>query len=768
MSQPVPSVSRRHLLQLTATAGVGAAAWQHLPRPAAAAEPLIIADQGRSDYAVCVGSGESAAVKYVAAELVDLLRQVTGAEVPVLEIPAKEGTSAPGPDSHRLIVGTQNPYAADFGPITGLGDDGYTTRRHRHDLLVAGTSDLGTLHGVYALIEGVLGVRWLTATETVVPRRTGRVAVPGSLLDTDSVPRFRFRHCHYGEARPAMFRHHRQLNGRRDWFDAPVPPGLDLWSSYWPEEKYLFFRDLVDDAALRQDDNIKFMSREARDQAVPKVVAFLKDRIAAGDDPVVGLIQWDRGTWQPDPDSRAFNEAHGGAAGAAMFDFVNEVAERVAKIIPEARLETEAYVWSIAPPTGMRIRDNVVITVCPIWAVRGQSLFHPANELQTGYLRGWAKLADNLVLWDYQTSFQSYLEPFPQWFDGFETIKELASIEQFQGVFVQGPWNTAGAEMGPLRVWVHSRLLRDPSLDTGELVDEFLAAYFGDAAESVRTYLDLLWHRKNELEDPLPEGGRVQTPLFDYPTVRAADQALARAEKAVRRDAALLRRVQIARFNLDYVIFMRAAGYREDARRAGETWDLDLVRRKQRSQAALKASGFSKINEGGGDPQFLVDNYYTGEPVPAAPPAAVDGLDPDQWHDFQEEAFTIWPLMTTIADDPDASDHRCARMDPRGSEWGVQVRLNRLPEGASWRLFVSLRIEAVTAPHTDVAANLGVYPPFGVEAPVKIGDLADRRYHEIELPGSYQRDDEQFLFVHNITNSTAIRVDRVFAVKIEE
>lgn len=48
----------------------------------------------------------------------------------------------------------------------------------------------------------------------------------------------------------------------------------------------------------------------------------------------------------------------------------------------------------------------------------------------------------------------------------------------------------------------------------------------------------------------------------------------------IRHDADLLQRVQIARFNLDYVIFMRAAGYRDDARRAGAPWDLDLVRRK--------------------------------------------------------------------------------------------------------------------------------------------------------------------------------------------
>lgn len=162
-----------------------------------------------------------------------------------------------------------------------------------------------------------------------------------------------------------------------------------------------------------------------------------------------------------------------------------------------------------------------------------------------------------------------------------------------------------------------------------------------------------------------------------------------------------------------------------------------------------------------------MDNYFTGEPVPASPPAAADGLDPDQWHDFQEGSFIIWPIMTTFAADPDASDHRCARMDPRGSEWGVQVRLDQLPAGTDWKLFVSLRIEAATAPHTDVAANLGVYPPFGVEIPVTIGDLADRRYHEIELPGSYQRDDEQFVFVHNLTGSTAVRVDRVFAVRAE-
>lgn len=745
----------------TAAGGLGAALWSHRPTAAGASEDVIFARSGKSNYAVFVDSSETQTIKHAAAELVDYVQRVTGIELPLVDESSDDGSRR-----GLLIIGKNSRHAEAFGTIDHLGDDGYTMRRRRHHVLIAGTSDLGTLHGVYAMVEDVLGVRWLTATETAIPSRRGRLTIPGKLLNRDSVPRFRFRHCHYGEAQPGVFRHHRQLNGRRDWFDDPVPDGLDVWSSYWPEEKYLFFKDLVDDENLLQDNNIKFMSTEARDQAVPKVIAFLEDRIADGDDPVVGLIQWDWATWEADPDSAAFAETHGGAKGAAMFDFVNEVAERVAEVIPAARLETEAYVWSIVPPTDMRIRDNVVITVCPIWAVRGQSLFHPANEKQTGYLRDWAKLANNLVLWDYQTSFSTYLEPYPQWFDGFETIKKLAEIEQFQGAFIQGPWNTKGAEMGPLRIWVHSQLLRDPSLDAIDLVDQFLSDYFGDAGPYIREYMDLMWSRKNELQDPLPEGSRVLSPLYDFDTISAADVILARAENVVVENADLVQRVQIARFNLDYVIFMRAPLYFEDIKRTGSDWDLDLVNRKERSQAAVKASGISMTSEGGGDPQALVDNYNTSKPTPAEPPRAVAGLDPDQWRDFQEVYFTIYPATTAFVQDGTSSNNQCARMDPKASEWGVQVPLSHLPGGAMWRLFVSVRTDSSTAQPTDIALTAGVYPPFDVLRSVTIGELADQNYHELELPGTYDRDSEELVFVHNITTSTAVYVDRIFAIKV--
>lgn len=763
-SQSPRSVSRRSVLQFGAAAGV-AAAFTAVAPPAAAAEAgrLPLTRDGRSTYAVVVGRNESAMVRRAGRELAELMRQVTGAAFPLVDEMTGRGVYP-----NLIVVGTKNPHAGRFGHIdpARLGDDGFAVRTDKKDILVTGPGELGTLHGAYWFLETQLGVQWYDDTAATVPTRP-TIEMRIADLNRDYVPRFRFRQLHYGEGFSGEHRHHLKLNGRRDMYGVQMPAELNTWSGYWPEDRPTFFRDLVTDKSLVQDENVQFMNEDARAQATTTVIRLINERIARGEDASLGIIQWDRNPWQPDPASQAFILAHGGAGGAAMFDFVNDVARRVRREIPQARLETEAYQWSIKPPTGMTIEDNVVITFCPIFAQRGKPIMDPANQEKADYLTGWAKICKNIVLWDYQTMFTNYLMPFPQWYDGFESIRQVAALPQVQGLFIQGVWNTKGGDMSALRTWVLSRLAWNPSLDVDATVKEFLDGYYGAAGRHIDAYMRTLWASK-EAHGPLSEASSYMSRIYPLDVVRKADNHLADAEAAIQNHAELVDRVQVARFNLDYVIFMRAPYYLKDLQTAGQTWEMDLENRKERARRAIALSGISRASEGGGDVAQIVEGFDVN-PVPPGdvpPPAAVAGLPADRWVDYQEDVIrNAAPWMTYMVSDQSASNHRAYRMDPNDSQWGVQFWLDALPEGALWRVFVTLRAETGTLAADTPVVETGIYPPFGVNVVKTAGDLSDGKYHEIEIPGAYMRDSSHLLYVQNLSRVPGVWVDRVFAIK---
>lgn len=57
-----------------------------------------------------------------------------------------------------------------------------------------------------------------------------------------------------------------------------------------------------------------------------------------------------------------------------------------------------------------------------------------------------------------------------------------------QGMYQDGE----SGEFGELRAYVMSKLMWDPSLDVEELISDFMAAYYGAAAEQMTDYLDSL------------------------------------------------------------------------------------------------------------------------------------------------------------------------------------------------------------------------------------------------------------------------------------
>ncbi|MFD2081798.1 Glycosyl hydrolase family 67 N-terminus [Actinopolymorpha cephalotaxi] len=732
--------------------------------PASAEDRRIrLADNGHTRYQIYCGAGEDATVRHAADELAHYLNAITSARFPVVV------SDDPPANPELLVVGRRNPLLRRFGSLdpANVGEDGFALRTRGRTALIAGVNSRGTLYGVYWLLDRVLGVRWFSADFTTVPHaRTLDVAT--AQLNGDQTPRFTYRQMYAGDAADPAYRHHNLLNGNRGWDDADIPTPLDTWSTYWPASPFGgTWRTMVPDQSLWSGGQILAMDERTRQMAADNLVAAIRKRIADGLDPSIGFDQQDA-DWQPDPASKTFVDQHGGALSAAVVDLANDVVTRVRKQIPQARISTQAYWFSFTPPTGIKVDDAVVLTVAPIQANFAHSLFADDNLEIGRQIQTWCRLANNIVVWDYLVDFASYIQPFPDYWAMADGIRTMAGRPQVQGYFGEHAYNAIGSEFVHLRTWVLGRLLWDPHQDADGLIREFLNGYYGPAAALVHRYMRLLRQSVEDTGARLTFSASVSSPYLNFDTMVAADHLMAQAESAVRESADFHKHLLAVRLNVDYVILMRIAEFQRTARERGIDWDPDTANRLDRFEDEIHAAGLTRYSEGGGTPEDLLRQLRIAT-APATPPATVAGLPPEDWADYQEPALRLYAPVITILDDPGASNGYTVRMPGNRPDWGVQLALESLPTNGSWKVYVTVRADTGSAAPDAAAMVAGVYPPFGNERTIKVSEVADGEYHELELPGVYQYDaaNPRYAWI-SPPNSSAVAyvyVDRIFAVR---
>ena len=111
---------------------------------------LTITKDGTSAAVIVVDKEASLPQQYAARELASFLKQVTGAQLPIVN-------HAPA-DKARLLVGPAAARLADAKFTTdGLGAEGIVIKTVGNDLILAGGEPRGTLYAVYNFLEGQVG-----------------------------------------------------------------------------------------------------------------------------------------------------------------------------------------------------------------------------------------------------------------------------------------------------------------------------------------------------------------------------------------------------------------------------------------------------------------------------------------------------------------------------------------------------------------------------------------------------------------------------------
>jgi hypothetical protein len=521
---------------------------------------IQIVAEGKSSYTIVVAQSPLPANTRAANELQSHLKEMSGVELAILD------DSKPLPD-HAILIGSGKHLDAVGVKLDAekLGNDGFVLKTVGEHLVIAGPGPRGSMYGVSDVLEK-LGVRWFTPKVTLVPKKP-TIELPA--LDETQIPAFEYREPYFTEAwnkdwaaRNKLIGHTLPLDASTGGniryadfvhsFDRLVPPALH---KDHPEYFPLIGGKRVSEYAQRCLTNPEVLKI-----TIEGVKAAFK---AAPDAVITTVSQNDTAKWCECDECKKLTAQYGGQHSGLYLWFVNQVAEAIEKEMPDKLIDTLAYQFTEAAPTGISPRKNVRVRLCPISNCQGHPYEkddYPASKAFVDNLKNWHKISgDTMYIWHYTTNFAHYLMPLPD-FAEFPADTKLYQRSGVKGVFFQGAYCGPGGSDAELRSWVMSRILWNPEADSGKAVSEWMNGVYGKAAPPMRQWFDLLHQRAADPKVHFTCYAPVPDSLFSGDVLPQGDKFFDEAEKLAAGDATASEYVAKNRLCLRYLKIARKAG----------------------------------------------------------------------------------------------------------------------------------------------------------------------------------------------------------------
>lgn len=517
--------------------------------------------EGSSQYKIFVSKDAAAPEKLAARELQAYLQQISGALLQV--------THESSGDSPFIYIGFQGaPESMTRGiSLDSFPNESYILRSDGTSLLIAGGGSRGTLYGTIGYLSDHLGCRWYTREVQKIP---SQASITLKKFEERQKPAFEYREAWYTEAYDARWALYNRLNPTI----APLPDSLGgsfrtypfahTFYNLVPAEKYYSahpeYFALVNGKRQKEKAQLCLTNPGTRAVSVSKVFEWI------GQHPDVDVFSVDQNDYMgycECPACKAVDDREGGPSGS-LIDFVNYVADTVAKVHPGTRIQTFAYTYSEVPPKHLKPSPNVTIRLCRYnyCSAHGIDECEHSKPFRNRY-ESWKKITERISVWDYFTDFSQYLMPYPNFASVTRNVKWYAENGAV-GLFAQGnkvPEN-GGGEFSELRAWVFAQLMWNPDRDGDGLIHEFVENVYGKAAPFVQSYIDMMhadvkadtshfsiWAQPIEVNYLKPE------------LIARADSLFMLAEQAASADQALAGRVELAYLPILYTkLFFYAIG----------------------------------------------------------------------------------------------------------------------------------------------------------------------------------------------------------------
>ncbi|MDO4587420.1 MAG: DUF4838 domain-containing protein [Planctomycetia bacterium] len=755
-------------------------------------DDLILAENGKTDFVIILPIDATPVQKSAANELQTTLKQMTEVDFPIqteTELNAnsemKQFVIGPSQTS-KILLGNEIDEAT-------LGYDSILLKRIGNSIILSGHPKRGPLYSVNTFLEDQLGCRYWTSAEYFIPKKE-KLTV--SKIDQVFTPKLEYRESFYRDSFNGPFAVKMKCNGNSnniseelgghhqfcffvhsfhwlipeekyfldhpDWFceiDGVRKVGYPDWANPSSETK-AFLEKLKPEQIHASGTQLCLSNEEMRKELVKNALARLESSPKAS---FISISQNDwHGYCRCEQCSKVAEEEESQAG--PLIRFVNKVAEDIEKVRPDIYVETLAYQYTRKPPKLTKPRDNVVVRLCSIECSFSQTLNEgEQNRTFKEDMEGWSKIAKNLFVWDYMTDFALYLLPFPNY-------RVLSSNINFYvdhhtiGLFEQGDYHCVTGDFVQLRNWIVSKMLWNPDLDQGELMDEFISGYYAPEFVPIyREYFDLLSDRVEESGIHL---GIFKTSTLDWMNLetmnRATElqnQAVELAHKLEKKDPqkydGLVHKVWRERIPLDLVWLQDYNRYKMESRLSGKpfkgpekpkTFAEDFAKR-------LDSCGLTQHKEWVGPNDFnifkqdLIDrnsDVETNEMIQDC----VKDIPENCWIAIQEFDMNKSKLgeWTFIVEDSAAVNGKAIKMPGSHFEWAVSWNVNRfLPMLKSstgndelppqFHLYAFVRCDAQT--NEGSAMTMGVYDSEAkkgiVHKDIPVSDISGSEYKMIDL-----------------------------------
>lgn len=458
----------------------------------------LVANGGKSDYAIIVPNDADSVVSYAAGELRHFLAEISGADLNILKEKDAAGMRGFILGPCKRISG-----AGLDGRIRQLREDGVLIKTVGPDIVLRGQNDRGQLYSVYVLLERFTGVRFLARDCTIIPRQD-RLVLPE--IDYAYSPPFMYRETLYFDSFPMEIAARQRLNGPYSQCDAEVGgkiqihPYVHSFSKLVPPDEY--FNEHPEYFSLVNGNRTNLTVHGQLCLTNPDVLEIAKRRVLKWieenpDVPIFDVSQNDGNGPCECENCMAVVQEEGSQHGPIL-RFVNAIADEVAKDHPDLWIETLAYAYSTKPPAVTKPRKNVIIRLC-----HAGCYFHGFEDCGlganfAGYLDEWSKVTENIFIWHYATNFAHYIAPC-QNLDGLAKGIRYYASHNVRGLMVQCDYQSPGGELAELRQYLAAQLMWDPNREPKEIVREFCRGYYGAASVDVLGYLALA---NKEAESP--------------------------------------------------------------------------------------------------------------------------------------------------------------------------------------------------------------------------------------------------------------------------
>ncbi len=471
---------------------------------AADAAELVLADGGKTRYAVVPPPEPTALEKAAASDLTGILQEITGAD-----FGAEKGKTK------RIRIGVRP--ECDEKPLAE-----YERRITSHDgeIYIYGEGTRGNVFAVYDFLRDVLGCRWYVVNgDKKIPKRE-KLVLPE--LKYSLVPSIPVMTASNVAKYPSWADFSRRIGlydrADRDVCIGPygihagmsiIPSGLipfggRLGNTFGPHEYFkdcAYFKDHPEYFSMNARGKrvytmqLCYSNKGMRDQFERNILRMLEQAGYKGERIIVGFGQNDNvGKFCYCPDCEALEKKYDHPAGA-YYDFLLDMSARFAKTAPRMLLGFLAYRedQTLRPAAGMRkLPPNLLPSYAPLGCDFSKPLTHPANRKEAANFKRWADITTRMHWWAYPTTYPRPVINFPL-VANIHRIAENFRLAYKNKVwmayceFGNGPYGRFG--FNDLRLYLLTELCRRIDADEQALIREFSDACYGPAAPGFRKYL---------------------------------------------------------------------------------------------------------------------------------------------------------------------------------------------------------------------------------------------------------------------------------------